>query len=217
MAAVIKGGYEVTVAGLRAFCPFSQMDVRRVETAEDLVGRVLEFRIATYGENGRNIVLSGSVSTKDIIEKAVNVATGYVDKRDEVVTLMQLRGDAPSNQVLLRVRFAEVSRSAMTELGASLFTSPTGVRNTIGRATTGQFSAPGFSDLQYSKADSSFGGDVTTASGNFTFSDFLNLFFFSEKYDIGAVIKLLQTGFVRNYALTFLLGVVAILYYLGTR
>jgi small subunit ribosomal protein S1 len=58
VAAVIKGGYEVTVAGLRAFCPFSQMDLRRVETAEDFVGRVLEFRIMTYGERGRNIVLS---------------------------------------------------------------------------------------------------------------------------------------------------------------
>lgn len=58
VAAVIKGGYEVTVAGLRAFCPFSQMDLRRVETAEDFVGKVLEFRITTYGERGRNIVLS---------------------------------------------------------------------------------------------------------------------------------------------------------------
>src|SRR5256712_2863867 len=29
VAAVIKGGYEVTVGGLRAFCPFSQMDLRR--------------------------------------------------------------------------------------------------------------------------------------------------------------------------------------------
>ena len=31
VAAVIKGGYEVTVAGLRAFCPFSQMDLRRTD------------------------------------------------------------------------------------------------------------------------------------------------------------------------------------------
>ena len=41
VAAVIKGGYEVTVGGLRAFCPFSQMDLRRVEAAEEYVGRVL--------------------------------------------------------------------------------------------------------------------------------------------------------------------------------
>ena len=32
----------------------------------------------------------------------------------------------------------------------------------------------------------------------------------------GQVIKLFQTGLVRNYALTFLLGVVAILFYLMT-
>lgn len=58
VAAVIKGGYEVTVGGVRGFCPFSQMDVRRVETAEEYVGRVLEFRVTTYGEHGRNVVLS---------------------------------------------------------------------------------------------------------------------------------------------------------------
>jgi len=58
VAAVIKGGYEVTVAGHRTFCPFSQMDVRRTESPEDYVGRVLEFRINRYAENGRNIVLS---------------------------------------------------------------------------------------------------------------------------------------------------------------
>jgi small subunit ribosomal protein S1 len=58
VAAVVKGGYEVTVAGLRAFCPFSQMDRYRVDDAEALVGRVLEFRIARLGEHGRNLVLS---------------------------------------------------------------------------------------------------------------------------------------------------------------
>jgi small subunit ribosomal protein S1 len=58
VAAVIKGGYEVTVAGVRAFCPFSQMDLRRVDNADDYVGRVLEFRITRFSEGGRNIVLS---------------------------------------------------------------------------------------------------------------------------------------------------------------
>src|SRR5437773_11285924 len=60
VAAVIKGGYEVTVGGLRGFCPFSQMDIRRVDAAaaEEYVGRVLEFRITTFSDNGRNLVLS---------------------------------------------------------------------------------------------------------------------------------------------------------------
>jgi small subunit ribosomal protein S1 len=58
VAAVIKGGYEVTVGGLRAFCPFSQLELRRVATPEDYVGKILEFRVTRFSENGRNIVLS---------------------------------------------------------------------------------------------------------------------------------------------------------------
>src|SRR5437764_533697 len=58
VAGVIKGGYEVTVGGLRAFCPFSQMDLRRVESEQDFVGRVLDFRVTKFSEGGRNLVLS---------------------------------------------------------------------------------------------------------------------------------------------------------------
>ena len=141
--------------------------------------------------NGKAVVLSGTVSNKEMSAKASSVAAGYVEKADDVVNLLQLQ-EGGSNQVLLRVRFAEVSRSAMTELGVSLFTGPTGVKNTLGRATTGQFSAPGFDDIKYSKPDAKFGTDPTSAEGKFTFSDFLNLFLFSEKYDIGAMVRALQ-------------------------
>jgi pilus assembly protein CpaC len=142
---------------------------------------------------GKNIVLAGTVSSKDVVEKAVNVAAGYVSTRDEVVSLLQLAAGGPSNQVMLRVRFAEVSRSALTELGASFFTSPTGINNTIGRITTQQFGAPEFSDLEWSKASSDFGSSVTSASGKINFGDFLNLFLFNQKYDLGATVRLLQT------------------------
>lgn len=70
VAAVIKGGYEVTVAGLRAFCPFSQMDLRRVDAPETLVGRVLEFRISRYAEQGRNIVLTRRALLEEQAAKA---------------------------------------------------------------------------------------------------------------------------------------------------
>ena len=143
--------------------------------------------------SGKNVVLSGLVTNKDIIEKAVNVAAGHVDKKEEVVALLQLQAGAPSNQVLLRVRFAEVSRSALTELGASLFTSPTGVKNTIGRVPTQQFTAPGFDGLEWTKESSDFGAPVTSAKGQFTFSDFLNIFLFNQKYDLGAMVRLLQS------------------------
>ena len=142
--------------------------------------------------NGRQIVLSGIVSNKDVATRATDVAAGFVDRREDVVTLLQLQPSPRSNQVLLRVRFAEVSRSALTELGLSIFTGPTGIKNTLGRVTTQQFSAPGFDELQWSKDSSNFGAPVQAASGKFTFSDFLNFFVLSERYDLGALVRLLQ-------------------------
>jgi small subunit ribosomal protein S1 len=55
---VIKGGLEVQVAGVRAFCPASQVDIRFVEDLEEFVGRRLEFRVSEYREGGRSVVLS---------------------------------------------------------------------------------------------------------------------------------------------------------------
>lgn len=55
----IKGGFEIKLGGTaRAFCPFSQIALRRVDNAESLIGTRLAFRITDYSENGRNIVVS---------------------------------------------------------------------------------------------------------------------------------------------------------------
>jgi pilus assembly protein CpaC len=142
--------------------------------------------------NGKNIVLSGKVSNETLADKAVKVAGGYVESADNVVSLLQIADGPRSNQVLLRVRFAEVSRSAMSEYGMSFFTSPTGINNNVGRVTTQQFSAPNFSDLAWTKVDGSFGGRVASAEGKFEFSDFLNLFLLNERYDLGLLLKALQ-------------------------
>lgn len=58
----IKGGFEIKLAGgMRGFCPYSQMDLQRIENAKDYIGRRLSFRITEYGERGRNIILSARV------------------------------------------------------------------------------------------------------------------------------------------------------------
>jgi small subunit ribosomal protein S1 len=55
----VKGGFEVKIGGtVRAFCPFSQMGIRRDENQADYIGRSLSFTIAEFEESGRNIVLS---------------------------------------------------------------------------------------------------------------------------------------------------------------
>ena len=167
-----------------------QRDLARLN---DQIKRLFPGEAIEAQSNGKSIVLSGRVSSKDLGDKVSIVATGYVDKPDDVVNMLKLQEGPNSNQVLLRVRFAEVSRSAITELGVSLFTSPTGIKNTIGRVTTEQFSAPGFDQLAWTKANGNFGSDVASAEGKFTFSDFLNLFLFSEKFDIGAMVKALST------------------------
>jgi pilus assembly protein CpaC len=153
--------------------------------------------------NGKNIVLSGYVTTKEKGEKAASLAAAFVERKEEVVSLLQVRTGA-TNQVLLRVRFAEVSRSALTELGMSLFTGPTGINNTLGRVTTQQFAAPGYENLQWSKEGTDpfkFGAPVTSSSGEINFSDFLNLFILSEKYDLGVLIKAMsQRGLFQSLA-----------------
>jgi small subunit ribosomal protein S1 len=58
--AEIKGGFEITLGGnVRAFCPYSQMGLRRVEDAgSEYLGTHIPFKITRYEENGRNIVVS---------------------------------------------------------------------------------------------------------------------------------------------------------------
>jgi small subunit ribosomal protein S1 len=54
----VKGGYEIRVAGQRAFCPFSQIDIVRGTDPSTHVGKVYTFRISEYKEGGRNLILS---------------------------------------------------------------------------------------------------------------------------------------------------------------
>jgi len=147
----------------------------------------------TVEGNGKSIVMAGTVTNKFVADKAVEVAAGYVDKKEDVVTLLQIQAAGPPPQVLLRVRFAEVSRSALTELGSSFFTSPLGVENTLGRVTTQQFSSPGFDKLEWTKEGPNWGDKVTSSKGEFTFSDFLNIFLFNKTYDLGIMIRALQS------------------------
>src|SRR5437773_1451915 len=52
-----KGGYDVQIGSVRAFCPGSQIDRRRIEGAQ-YVGQRLRFRITKLEAGGRNVVVS---------------------------------------------------------------------------------------------------------------------------------------------------------------
>ncbi|QZD88368.1 type II and III secretion system protein family protein [Qipengyuania psychrotolerans] len=70
------------------------------------------------------IVLSGTVSDAGVADRAVQLATAYAGTGN-VVNLMTLGG---SQQVMLEVRFAEVSRTIGKELGVRSFFNSTGGR-----------------------------------------------------------------------------------------
>jgi small subunit ribosomal protein S1 len=55
----VKGGFEVRLAGgLRAFCPFSQLGLRREDYPEAVAGQTCSFKVIQFGEQGRNVVVS---------------------------------------------------------------------------------------------------------------------------------------------------------------
>ncbi|HBI47549.1 MAG TPA: 30S ribosomal protein S1 [Smithella sp.] len=55
----IKGGFSIRInPNASGFCPYSQMDVRRIDDVAAYVGKKFEFVVAEYSENGRNIILS---------------------------------------------------------------------------------------------------------------------------------------------------------------
>ena len=55
---VNKGGIEVTIGGVRAFCPLGQIDVGFSDDPQTLVGKTLQFLVREIREGGRNVVLS---------------------------------------------------------------------------------------------------------------------------------------------------------------
>ncbi len=58
VGATNKGGFTVDLGGVRAFCPFSQIDVRRAEDPTVFVGRTFSFRIIELSDDGRNVIVS---------------------------------------------------------------------------------------------------------------------------------------------------------------
>jgi len=66
---VIKGGFEVDLSSIRAFCPLSQIDLSFCEKPEDHVGARYPFRIMEIKEKGKNIIVSRRVLLEEEQEK----------------------------------------------------------------------------------------------------------------------------------------------------
>jgi len=132
--------------------------------------------------NDEAVVLSGAVSSNDVMLRAAEISRAAFPKFS-VVNMLQLPGGSPSQQVMLQVRFAEVNRNALQQLGLTLISNRTGFTS---RSTTQQFAAPDFDDEK---------------PGGLDFTDFLNIFYFHRGEGIGGVLKALESrGFLQSLA-----------------
>src|SRR5213596_1756636 len=134
------------------------------------------------------IVLSGHVTTEDVAKHAGQVAGAY---SKNVINVLSF-GPVGAQEVLLEVKFAEVDRSAVTQLGVNLFAP--GLGNTIALSQTGQFGTLNVTNTaQTTVTNGNTQTTTTTATPPVVnISDFLNLFVARTDVNIGAVIKALQ-------------------------
>lgn len=65
----VKGGFEIDLSGIRAFCPLGQMDLQFFEKPEEHIGARYSFRIMEIKEKGKNIIVSRRVILEEEQEK----------------------------------------------------------------------------------------------------------------------------------------------------
>lgn len=158
--------------------------LRAVEVAVDAEALERHFRLLFPTESaievtssGNTYILSGSVGNATSGRRAVEIAqsTGA-----SVVDNMKV--PAP-HQVLLQVRFAEVSRSAMRQMSANLMRiDPFNLRgDDEGFVGTGQNTPPGNLFL-----------DLDRGGPEQTFSDAVNLYLFNPSANVGVFIRALK-------------------------
>jgi pilus assembly protein CpaC len=123
-----------------------------------------------------SLSLTGRVGNKDIADRATALATPFAKT---VVNNLQLTETPAEKQILLRIKFAELDRSASNSFAVNLLS--TGATNTIGGVTTGQFANGSLTSVG--------GGAPTT----FSISNALNIFAFRPDLNLGTLIEALES------------------------
>ena len=158
--------FDVTV-GPSDFSVASRMEAIDRELKRELPGQDVE----TNYEND-TVFLRGRVKDLVSAERAASIASTL----GRTINLLYVDVPPAEAQILLKVRFATIDRSASLELGLNL--ASTGAANTIGGISTQQFSPPAVTQ----------GVNGATA----TLSDALNIFLLRPDLNLLATIKALQ-------------------------
>ncbi len=156
---------------------FFDVTVQRNEARLDAIRRELSREVGdqnvTVDLEGDTVFVRGVVKNLTEAERAMAIAATL----GKPVNLLKVNVPGTDTQILLKVRFADVDRSTLKQLGLNLFS--TGATNTVGSVSTGQFSPP----------------TVTGANGTnptLLLSQALNVFLFRRDLNLGATISALQ-------------------------
>ncbi len=163
-----RRSFDITVTPSR-FLADSRVEGVKHEIERELPGQNIDLSF----EN-ETAFLRGTVKDVTSADRAASIASTL----GKTVNLLYVETPPAEAQILLKVKFASVDRSISTQLGMNIFS--TGAANTVGGATTQQYSPPGFPPLQANSPVAA------------TLSDALNLFFFRSDLNLGASIQALQ-------------------------
>jgi pilus assembly protein CpaC len=134
--------------------------------------------IQVEAEEGR-VLLSGTASSAAVADQIGKMGVPF---SKDLVNSIRLAPPPRQKQVMVKVRFAQVDRSKLTNFGINLFS--TGAANTLGSISTQQFAAPELVTAQ--------GTGKGVSASTIGLSDLLNVFLFRPDLDLGVTIRALQ-------------------------
>ncbi len=163
----LKGGR--SMLDVHVVANTSKIDTVRAELLKEAGADV------TIDAQEGTVFLNGTVANETAAMRALNIASTM----GKVVNLLRVTTPASEPQILLKVRFADIDRSAANQFAVNLFTmSPT--PSGIGTSSTGQFGAsPTFTTSQN--------------QANWNLNSLLNIFYFRPDINLGAVLQDLAT------------------------
>src|SRR6266478_5042635 len=134
------------------------------------------------------VIITGKISSSVVADKILEVVKGAAPK----VTSMMEVPPALTGEVLLQVRFAEVDRTALTQLGFNFLS--TGLGKTIGSISTQQFGGSTSWNLSDTfPVRGPQGNPSESFSTTQTVSNALNIFLFNPNIHLGTVIQALKS------------------------
>jgi pilus assembly protein CpaC len=131
--------------------------------------------------DGARLILSGNVSAASVAEELAKLAAPY----GQVVNSLTVPV-SHDRQVLLEVKFAEVDRTKLEQLGFNIIS--TGAANTPGVISTQQFGPPAING----QLTSAIGAPLQGFTSSLNVTNLLNIFLFRPDLNLGATIQDLQ-------------------------